>query len=262
MKSSLKNMVLVLFTITAVSALLVGLVDHITKDTIAQTEQNAKNVAKFKVLDIAESEAVVGEESVFPIGDFEVVVSTIVAKNDGSKVLGYAVEAPSITKSGYGGRIKLMVGFVEENGDVTISGVEVLAQSETPGLGANMTQPGNALEKSILKKNPAALTFKVKKDDANGSFDSLTGSTISSRAYVNAVETAYAGYLQAKGELDETKVVGADAASGATNANHSAESEVVEEVAEGADAEVVDAASGATVTEECATDNNVTEEEK
>ncbi len=250
-------MVLVLFTITAVSALLVGLVDSITKDTIAQTELNAKNVAKFEVLNASESEAVVGEEQVFPIGDFEVVVSTIVSKGDSNTVKGYAVEATSITKSGYGGRIKLMVGFVEDGENVAISGVKVLSQSETPGLGANMTQPGNVLEKSILEKNPAELSFKVKKDDANGSFDSLTGSTISSRAYVNAVETAYAGYLQAKGELDETKVVGADSASGATNAKRAAETEVVEEVAED-----VDTASGATATEECMMENNVTEEEK
>ena len=250
-------MVLVLFTITAVSALLVGLVDSITKDTIAETELNAKNIAKFEVLNASESEAVVGEEQVFPIGDFEVVVSTIVSKGDSNTVKGYAVEATSITKSGYGGRIKLMVGFVEDGENVAISGVKVLSQSETPGLGANMTQPGNVLEKSILEKNPAELSFKVKKDDANGSFDSLTGSTISSRAYVNAVETAYAGYLQAKGELDETKVVGADSASGATNAKRAAETEVVEEVAED-----VDTASGATATEECMMENNVTEEEK
>ena len=250
-------MVLVLFTITAVSALLVGLVDNITKDTIAQTELNAKNVAKFEVLNASESEAIVGEEQVFPIGDFEVVVSTIVSKGDSNTVKGYAVEATSITKSGYGGRIKLMVGFVEDGENVAISGVKVLSQSETPGLGANMTQPGNVLEKSILEKNPAELSFKVKKDDANGSFDSLTGSTISSRAYVNAVETAYAGYLQAKGELDETKVVGADSASGATNAKRAAETEVVEVVAED-----VDTASGATATEECMMENNVTEEEK
>lgn len=252
-------MVLVLFTITAVSALLVGLVDNITKNTIAQTELNAKNIAKFEVLNAAESEAVVGEEQVFAIGDFEVVVSTVVSKSDSNMVKGYAVEAPSITKSGYGGRIKLMVGFVEEAGNVIISGVKVLAQSETPGLGANMTQPGNALEKSILKKSPAELSFKVKKDDANGSFDSLTGSTISSRAYVNAVETAYAGYLKAKGELDETKVVGADSASGATNAKHTE----TEKVADDAEvAEDVDTASGATTTEECQMENNVTEEEK
>jgi electron transport complex protein RnfG len=254
MKSSLKNMVLVLFTITAVSALLVGLVDSITKETIKQTELNAKNVAKFEVLNANESEAVIGEEQVFPIGDFEVVVSTVVSKGDNGEVLGYAVEAPSITKSGYGGRIKLMVGFIEEAGNVAISGVKVLAQSETPGLGANMTQPGNALEKSILEKSPAELSFKVKKDDANGSFDSLTGSTISSRAYINAVETAYAGYLNAKGLLDESVISGANTTSGATSATHSAsDAEVTEEG---------DTMLGATVTEECQTENNEIEEEK
>ena len=241
MKSSLKNMVLVLFTITAVSALLVGLVDYITKDTIAQTEQNAKNIAKFNVLSTSANEAVVAEEEAFTIGDFEVVVSTVVDKGDNSKVLGYAVEAPSITKSGYGGRIKLMVGFAEDGDNVIISGVEVLSQNETPGLGANMTKPGNALEKSILKKNPAELNFKVKKDDLNGSFDSLTGSTISSRAYANAVETAYAGYLNAKGLLVE-KVEDDNTMLDATHTS--------------------DAASGATVTEECEAENNVTEEEK
>ena len=252
MKSSLKNMVLVLFTITAVSALLVGLVDYITKDTIAQTEMNAKNIAKFNVLCTSANEAIVAEEEVFTIGDFEVVVSTVVDKGDNSKVLGYAVEAPSITKSGYGGRIKLMVGFVENADNVTIKGVEVLLHNETPGLGANMKQPGNALEQSILEKNPAEMIFKVKKDDANGSFDSLTGSTISSRAYANAVETAYAGYLHAKGLLVE-KVEDVNTMSGATHTSDAASGATVTEG---------DTMSGATVTNECEADNNVTEEEK
>ena len=215
-------MVLVLFTITAVSALLVGLVHNITKDVIAQTEEKAKNEAKYKVLNTSESNAMVLADSVINKGtDYEVVVSIVEFKNDATK-MGYAVEAPSITKSGYGGRIKLMVGFVEEGDNLTISGVEVLSQNETPGLGANMTKPDNALLKSILAKDPAELSFKVKKDDANGSFDSLTGSTISSRAYANAVETAYAGYLKAKGLLnaeDVNTTSGAtnDTASGATN---------------------------------------------
>ena len=251
MQSSLKNMVLVLFTITAVSALLVGLVNNITKDVIAQTEVKAKNEAKFKVLNITESEAVVLADEVTKISDFEVVVSTVVAKNDNNTILGYAVEAPSITKSGYGGRIKLMVGFTEEGGDVAISGVEVLSQNETPGLGANMTLPGNALETSILKKNPAELSFKVKKDDANGSFDSLTGSTISSRAYVNAVETAYAGYLKAKGMLDESKISGM---SGATKTSDSeSDTTVIEDG---------DTMSVTTDMEECQTENLEIEEEK
>ena len=234
MQSSLKNMVLVLFTITAVSALLVGLVHNITKDVIAQTEVKAKNEAKFKVLGTTENEAVVLADEVTKISDFEVVVSTVVAKDDNNNVLGYAVEATSITKSGYGGRIKLMVGFVEDGDNVTISGVEVLSQNETPGLGANMTKPDNALLMSILAKNPAELNFKVKKDDYNGSFDSLTGSTISSRAYANAVETAYAGYLKAKGLLnaeDVNTTSGAtnDTASGATNTSKQKNNKTEEE---------------------------------
>ena len=251
MKSSLKNMVLVLFTITAVSALLVGLVHNITKDVIAQTEEKAKNEAKFKVLNTSESNAVVLADSVINKGtDYEVVVSIVEFKNDATK-MGYAVEAPSITKPGYGGRIKLMVGFVEEGDSLIISGVEVLSQNETPGLGANMTKPGNALEKSILKKNPAELNFKVKKD--NVSFDSLTGSTISSRAYANAVETAYAGYLHAKGLLIAGDEACADSESGATHTS---------DAASGATVTDGDTMSGATVTEECEAENNVTEEEK
>jgi electron transport complex protein RnfG len=57
------------------------------------------------------------------------------------------------------------------------------------------------------------LAFAVSKE--GGSFDALTGSTISSRAYANAVETAYAGYLWAKGELPSAE----DALSGATKSN-------------------------------------------
>lgn len=250
-------MVLVLFTITAVSALLVGLVDNITKDTIAETEQNAKNVAKFEVLNANESEAVVSEKQVFAIGDFEVVVSTVVSKSDSNMVKGYAVEAPSITKTGYGGYITLMVGFVEQNGEAVINGVQVLKQNETPGLGANMTKEGNSLEKSALGAKPAELNFAVTKE--GGSFDALTGSTISSCAYVNAVETAYAGYLMAKGQLDETKVVGADSASGTTNAKRAEAEKVADDVEV---AEDVDTASDATTTEECQMENNVTEEEK
>ena len=220
-------MVLVLFTITAVSALLVGLVHNITKDVIAQTEEKAKNEAKFKVLNTTEKDAVVLADSIINKDtDYEVVVSIVEFKNDATK-MGYAVEAPSITKSGYGGRIKLMVGFIEEGENLSISGVEVLSQNETPGLGANMTKADNALVKSILAKDPAELSFKVKKDDANGSFDSLTGSTISSRAYANAVETAYAGYLKAKGLLDPEQV---NTASGATAAEeHAMENNVKEE---------------------------------
>lgn len=213
MKSTLKNMVIVLFSITAISALLVALVNNMTKDAIALSQQQTKNLAKFIVLDTTAEEARVERDTTINIGDFAVTASTVVRQSDNT-ILGYAVEAPSITKSGYADRITLMVGFVEQDGEAIINGVEVLSQKETPGLGANMTKENNSLIRSIAKKNPASLKFSVSKE--GGSFDALTGSTISSRAYANAVETAYAGYLWATGRLDTSNEALDAAPSGAS----------------------------------------------
>lgn len=192
-------MVIALFAITAVSAFLVAVVNDVTKDAIELSMQQAKDAAKYKVLGVTSEEATVLSDTTRRIGGFDITVSTVVTKADNS-VVGYAVEAPSITKSGYADRITLMVGFKELDGEVVINHVEVLSQKETPGLGANMTKPGNSLERSVVGKGASSLKFSVSKE--GGSFDALTGSTISSRAYANAVETAYAGYLWAIGALD------------------------------------------------------------
>ena len=212
MKSTLKNMVLVLFGITAVAAFLVGVVNNITKDTIAQTEQKNKDLAKLEVLPAFEGEAEL-RDTVRRIGDFEINVTTVKANG---VLVGYAVEAPSITRNGYADRINLMVGFVEKNDTTIINGIKVLKQSETPGLGANMIKEDNSLLRSIVGQDPSKVVFKVKKDDKSGSFDALTGSTISSRAYANAVETAYAGYLWATGQLDASAEAIGAAPSGAS----------------------------------------------
>ena len=195
-------MVIALFVITAVSALLVALVNDVTKGAIELSQQQTKDAAKYKVLGVTAEEAVVLSDTTRLIGDFAVTVSTVVSKADNT-VLGYAVEAPSITRSGYADRITLMVGFKEQDDDAIVNSVEVLSQKETPGLGANMTKEGNSLERSVVGKSASALKFSVSKE--GGSFDALTGSTISSRAYANAVETAYAGYLWATGRLSTTQ---------------------------------------------------------
>ena len=224
MKSSLKNMVVVLFIITTVSALLVALVNNMTKEAIALSNQQTKDAAKYKVLSTTSDEAYILCDTTRLIGDFAINVSTVAQKSDNA-IIGYAVEAPSITKSGYADRIILMVGFVEEGDDAIINHVEVLSQKETPGLGANMTKPGNSLEQSVVGKHASTLKFSVTKE--GGSFDALTGSTISSRAYANAVESAYAGYLWAKGCLATENENANDTASGAslTEYNNPTESE-------------------------------------
>ena len=209
-------MVIALFAITAVSALLVAVVNNVTKGAIELSQQQAKDAAKYKVLGVTSEEATVLSDTTRRIGDFDITVSTVVTKADNS-VVGYAVEAPSITKSGYADRITLMVGFKEQDGEAVVNSVEVLSQKETPGLGANMTKEGNSLERSVVGKSASSLKFSVSKE--GGSFDALTGSTISSRAYANAVETAYAGYLWAIGALDTTAEAIEAAPTGASTPN-------------------------------------------
>jgi hypothetical protein len=67
-----------------------------------------------------------------------------------------------------------------------------------------------------LGKDAQEVKFGVTKE--GGSFDALTGSTISSRAYANAVETAYAGYLWATNRLATDEEALKAAPSGATTA--------------------------------------------
>ncbi len=195
MKSSLKNMVLCLLGITLVCSAAVGYIYKITVEPIARAKADNIKAALSQVLptfDQSTSQSV--EIDAMPI-----TVHTAAA--DGATV-GYAVE--TMTKSGFSGEFRLMVGF---NPDGTVYGIKVLEHSETPGLGSKMTDEGNPLLLSFQEKSPASMSLKVKKD--GGDVDALTAATISSRAYVDAVARAYNALIQATGWE-------ADAVSGAT----------------------------------------------
>ena len=197
MKSTLFNMVAVLFTVTLIASAGVGAVNMITADAIAEANAAATTAAVANVLpefdktDISEQ----------TIDDMTIVVYTA---TKGSETVGYAVE--SMTKNGFGGAIRLMVGF---GADGKILNVNVLQQAETPGLGTKMTEEDNVLLGSIQNKNSWEVDFKVKKD--GGELDALTAATISSRAYYEAVARAYEAYKVACGYQES-----ADGVSGAT----------------------------------------------
>lgn len=180
MQSTLKNMVLVLFTITLVSSACVGLVNMITEAPIQQAKEQAVQQALQQVLPEFDST----ERSEAEIMDMPVVI--YVASKEDQKV-GVAVE--TATKLGFGGIIRMMVGF-DINGKVV--NINVLEHSETPGLGSHMTDAENPLLGSFCDKCPGDMTLKVKKD--GGDVDALTAATISSRAYTDAVQRAYAAY--------------------------------------------------------------------
>ena len=200
MKSSLKNMVLVLFCITLISSACVGLVNMITIDPIAKAKEAAVKAALAAVL--PEFDAT--EKSEHTADELPIIAHK--ATKEG-QVVGYAIE--TATKSGFSGMIKMMVGFDTKG---TIININVLEQNETPGLGAKMTEEGNPLLASIQGKVASKVKLTVKKD--GGDVDALTAATISSRAYAEAVARAYEVFEVAAGLDDEV-----NATSGATQTN-------------------------------------------
>ncbi len=112
--------------------------------------------------------------------------------------LGAAVQS---TTGGFGGDLKVLVGFDKEG---TILGYTLLEHQETPGLGAKADKWFQKGEKGdIIGKNPQE-PLTVSKD--GGQVDAITASTITSRAFLLAVNNAYNAY----------KVTPADGESGAT----------------------------------------------
>lgn len=199
MKSTLLNMTAVLFGITLVASAGVGIVNLVTEEPIAQAKEAATIAALNKVLPEFDETS----EQQLIIDELPIVVCTA---TNGGQVVGYAVQ--TITKAGFGGIVRLMVGFTPTG---EVHNVNVLEQSETPGLGTKMADEDNKLIKSFKGKNPGNMQLAVKKD--GGDVDALTAATISSRAYVDAMNRAWTAMKSVK-DLAAT----ADAASGATAA--------------------------------------------
>ena len=102
------------------------------------------------------------------------------------KDLGAAVES---TTGGFGGDLKVLVGF---NPEGQILGYTLLEHAETPGLGAKADKWFQKGEKGdIIGKSPAE-PLTVSKD--GGQVDAITASTITSRAFLLAVNNAYGAY--------------------------------------------------------------------
>ncbi len=96
-----------------------------------------------------------------------------------------AVSVYPVTTRGYSSRIRLLVGFVGEN---SISGVRVIEQNETPGLGDRVHQDRSDWLQQFSGLSLSDMTVEdwaLKQDQ--GRFDALSGATITSRRVINAV---------------------------------------------------------------------------
>ncbi|MCD8073120.1 MAG: FMN-binding protein [Alistipes sp.] len=92
---------------------------------------------------------------------------------------------------GYGGPIRLLVGFLP---DGTVYNISVVEQMETPGFGAEIAEPGNPLALSFIGRNPSGMKFTFRSE--NGDVDAISGSSITSQAYTDAVRGAYKAFVE------------------------------------------------------------------
>ena len=198
-------MVLALTGVAVIMGGILAYVNHLTEAPI--NAQKAKALAD-------------GIKSVMCVSDLTVANTDTVRENDAKgkeltyivyhiqdaqqKDLGAAVES---TTGGFGGDLKVLVGF---DPDGRILGYTLLEHAETPGLGAKADRWFQKGEKGdIIGKSPEE-PLTVSKD--GGQVDAITASTITSRAFLLAVNRAYNAY---KG------IPVADAATGATTQAHS-----------------------------------------
>ena len=161
------QLVVTLFLISAICAVLLGLVNNITMGPIQEA-----TLAKTE----AAMEAVLPSDAYEP-GEYsggDPLVTAVYQAGDA----GYVVQ---VAPSGFGGVLDIMVGV---NNDGTCSGVSIISHSETSGLGANATKED--FRSQFVGKSEAAVT----KD--GGDIDALTGATITSRAVCDGVNAAIA----------------------------------------------------------------------
>ena len=161
-----------LLLICAIVAGVVSFVYSLTADAYAQNEQNTKNQAIGKIFGFSETPPT--EE--LKGGNVEETVYQVMDAN--GNTVGYCVEVAS---AGFGGDIKLMVGY---NAACEILGVEVVAHSETPGLGAKVK------EASFLDQFKAKVDQLTVSKDGSGDIDAIVGATISSTAVTEGVNKA------------------------------------------------------------------------
>jgi electron transport complex protein RnfG len=185
--STLPNMLLVLTLISVIAA---GALAYVNKITAGPIEEN-------KARTLAE-----GINSVLGVSDANVQDTQTVEDANGNDVIIYStdkgVAVQAMDPNGFGGTLKVLVGFDEAG---AIKGYTVLEHAETPGLGAKASFWFQKGEKGdIIGKNPGQKELTVSKD--GGDVDAITASTITSRAFLRAVNVAFHAYAGASATAD------------------------------------------------------------
>ena len=186
-KSMIKN-ALILFAITLVAGVLLGLVYQVTKEPIAYQDKLAQDRANQSVFAQAQTfdEVAVDDAAAASVAEEYSGVEILnvkEAKDSSGTGLGYVLQ---VSSKGYGDFITYTVGITN---DGSINGISIIKIAETPGLGMNA-------EKVIAPQfvDKAAQIFSVVKSgqlsDPATQIEAISGATITSKAVTSGVNGA------------------------------------------------------------------------
>lgn len=184
LESSFKNMLISLFGVTLVASAVLGLVNDATIAPIAKAEQEKQTKAIAAVL--PKFDHLSAPIKVLP-ADGKDSITVFQGLTADGQVVGSAIK--SYTNKGFSGYIEIMVGI---NNAGVITGYQVLKHAETPGLGAKMNIWFNNEAKAgqnVIGRSLSEGSLTVSKD--GGKVDAITAATITSRAFLDAVNRAY-----------------------------------------------------------------------
>ena len=187
LESTLLNMAVVLTGVAVVMGGILAFVNHLTEGPIAQQKEKAL-ADGIKAVMVSNDIVVAKTDTVRQTDAKGKELTYIIYQTNDAQGhdLGAAVES---TTGGFGGNLKVLVGF---DPDGKILGYTLLEHAETPGLGAKADKWFQRGEKGdIIGKTPAE-PLTVSKD--GGQVDAITASTITSRAFLLAVNNAYNAY--------------------------------------------------------------------
>lgn len=186
---SLGRMLTALGVITVVAAALMSAVHVLTRGPIEESQTRAQADA---------IRAVAGSGAQVPPNPFATAL-TVSLNGEELPLTIYPLGADghaaveSYSLNGFDGEVRIMYGF---DPDGTVTGYQVLKQTETPGLGSKMESwfRDPAGRRSIIGRNPGSENLTVSKD--GGDVDAITAATISSRAFLDALNRAHRAFTQ------------------------------------------------------------------
>ena len=183
----------ILLLITMISGLLLGFANDLTKEAILENSKISKEDLNY-IMPSAEKI----QDSTIEI-DSESAIKEIYEAVNGNDIVGYVMK---VTSKGFHGAVDFVVGISKED---KVTGMKVLSHSETPGLGAKISEDKFT---ERFKDKPATDYLEIVKVTPNkdNEVEAISGATTSSKASVNAVNEAITFYLEkVKGETVEPK---------------------------------------------------------